>query len=277
MREVAQEGRAVRRVRHLRMEQQTVEPPRIIGDCGERRALANPDGTEARRNAGDAVAMAHPDLLAPALVPDTLEQHAVTREIHEGASEFAMLGPRNLATQLIAHGLHAVADAEYRNARLEHRLWGARRSALGETGRTTRQDDPTRLPFGDAVWIDVERPDLAIDPGLTQPPSYQLGDLAAEVEDQHAFSSEGRRGGGIWHAIGHLASDRALSAGLDHGGTGGARALAKQAPAIAHRDAGDLIVVTLAQVGSQSRTSAGRGAGIAVQFTWVPAFAGMTT
>ena len=110
--------------------------------------------------------MAHPDLLAAALVPDALEQHAVVGQIDEGAAELAMLGSRDLAAQLLAHGLHAVADAQYRHAGLEHP-----RGARGEAPSVRLAGPPDRMmPRGcqarDAVRIGVERPDFAIDPGL---------------------------------------------------------------------------------------------------------------
>ena len=206
MGEVAQQRRAVRRVHHLGMEQQPVEPPRIVGDGGERRALADRHGTEARRQAGDAVAVAHPHLLAPALVPDALEQHAVVRQIDERAAELAMVRALHLAAQLVAHGLHAVADAEDRHAGLEHRLRRARRGALGQAGRPARQDDAARPPGGDPVRVGVERPDLAIDAGLAQAAGDELGDLAAEVQDQHALGGERGGGGGIRQGIGHAGS-----------------------------------------------------------------------
>ena len=139
MGEVAQQRGAMRRVHHLRMEQQPVEPPRVIGDGGERRALAHAHHTETRRQPRHAVAMAHPDLLAPALVPDALEQHAVVGQIDERAAELAMVRALHLAAQLVAHRLHAVADAQHRHAGLEHALRRARRRFLpsGWPGRPT--------------------------------------------------------------------------------------------------------------------------------------------
>ena len=49
------------------MELDAVEAPRVVGDGGEGRALADRDDLETRRQPGHPVAMAHPDLLAALL------------------------------------------------------------------------------------------------------------------------------------------------------------------------------------------------------------------
>ena len=59
---------------------------------------------------------------------------------------------------------------------------------------------------GDARGIGVERPDLAIDAGFAQAAGDQLGHLAAEIEDQHAFGGKCSGGGGIRQGIGHVRS-----------------------------------------------------------------------
>ncbi len=51
--------------------------------------------------------------------------------------------------------------------------------------------------------IGVERPDFAIDAGLAQTAGNELGDLAAEVQDQNALGGERCGGGGIRQGIGH--------------------------------------------------------------------------
>ena len=214
MGEVAQQRGTMRRVHHLRMEQQPIEPPRVIGDGGERCALAYAHDTEPRRQPCHTVAMAHPDLLAPALVPDALEQHAVIGQIDERATELAMVRPLHLATQLVAHRLHAVADAEHRHAGLEHALRRARRASLRQAGRSAGQDDAARPPVPDALGIGVERPDLAIHARLAQPARNELRHLAAEVEDQHALSRERGIGGWIRQGIGHRIGSPCLIPGV---------------------------------------------------------------
>jgi hypothetical protein len=91
MGEVAQQRRAVRRVHHLWMEHQAVQPASLVGDDGERRALADRDRPETRRQPADAVTVAHPHLLAPAALPDALQQGGVLQDIDMGAAELAMV------------------------------------------------------------------------------------------------------------------------------------------------------------------------------------------
>ena len=75
--EILQKRRAARRVHHFGMELHAVEAALIVGDGGEGRAVADRDDAKARRQGHDAVAMAHPHLLARALLPQPVEERAV--------------------------------------------------------------------------------------------------------------------------------------------------------------------------------------------------------
>src|SRR5262249_25371205 len=117
--EIAIELAAVRRVHHLGMELHRIELALLIGDRGKGRPLRCADDAEALRNGGDAVAMAHPHLVAFALLPYALEERIVALDFQEGAAEFAMIGGFDLAAQLRADRLLAIADAEHGKAELE--------------------------------------------------------------------------------------------------------------------------------------------------------------
>ena len=83
--------------------------------------------------------------------------------------------------------------------------------ARGEAPSVRLAGPPDRMmPRGrqarDPVRVGVERPDLAIDAGLAQAAGDELGDLAAEVQDQHALGGERGGGGGIRQGIGHAGS-----------------------------------------------------------------------
>ena len=95
--EVAQQLRAVRGVHHLRVEHQAVKAAGIVGEGGEGGTLAGADCAEAGRQADHPVAMAHPHLLAPALLPDAVEQGAIVLHVDEGAAELAVVGAFDLA------------------------------------------------------------------------------------------------------------------------------------------------------------------------------------
>ena len=173
----------MRRVRHLGVEHQPVEASRVVSEHGERCRLAGAHHTKPVRQLRDAVAVAHPHLLTRALVPYAVQQRTVADDVYERAAKFAMVGALRRSAQLRAHHHLAVADAQHRHALLEHQLRRARRFALVDAGGAARQDIGTRTKGADALRIGVERPDLAIDAGFTQPPRDQLRELRAEIEN----------------------------------------------------------------------------------------------
>ena len=184
VREIAEQMRALRRVHDLGVEQHAVKPTGIVGDRGVRRSLAGCNRPETQRQRVDPVAMTHPYLLAPALRPQPFEKPAFPDDVDKGAAEFLMLAQRNAAAELGAHRLHAVADPQHRHAEPEHDLQGARRGGLGQRGGTARQNDPAWGKIADPIFGNRKGLDLAVDPALTHAARDQLGDLAAEIEDQ---------------------------------------------------------------------------------------------
>ena len=103
--EIAQQLRAVRRVHHLGVEHHAVEPARVVGEGGERRALAHADHAEAGRQAGHAVAVAHPHLLARARchTPSNSAQGSITSTKARPNSRWS--DRLHLAAELRAHRL----------------------------------------------------------------------------------------------------------------------------------------------------------------------------
>jgi hypothetical protein len=108
--------------------------------------------------------MAHPDLVALALLPESVEQHRIPDDLDEGAAELAIVGGRDPAAQLLGHRLLAVADAEDRHAGLEEMLRRARAVRPHHRGRAAGEDDPLRPQPREGLVGAVERRDLAIDP-----------------------------------------------------------------------------------------------------------------
>src|SRR5690606_6753062 len=116
---------------HLRMELHAVDAPPVIGDGGKGRALADRHDAETLGQFRHPVAMAHPDLVLLAGIPDAVEELAALADLKESAAEFAVMAALHLAAELGADGLLAVADAEDRQAEIKHLLRGARRVFLG--------------------------------------------------------------------------------------------------------------------------------------------------
>ena len=161
--EALQQPAALGRMHHLGMEHEAVIAPGVVGDDGERRPLAHPHGAEAGGQLGHPVAMAHPDLLPVALAPDAVEQRAILDHLDEGAAELAMVRALDLAAELGAEGLMAVADAEQRHAHLEGDLRRPGRPHLRHRGGPAGEDDGLGRELRDLLRIGVEGHDLAID------------------------------------------------------------------------------------------------------------------
>src|SRR6185312_9035599 len=90
------------------------------------------------------------------------------------------------AAELGAHRLHAIADREDWHAELEDDPRRARRRCQRYRGRPARQDHGPRGEVADFIGRHREGMNLAIHPVLADAPGDELGDLAAEIEDQDA-------------------------------------------------------------------------------------------
>src|SRR5690606_27597198 len=89
------------------------------------------------------------------------------------------------AAELVHHDHLAVADAEHRHAGAEHLVRGAGAPLVLDAGGAAGEDYGAGCQPLDHGRVDtVERMDLAVNAVLSQAPGDQLGDLAAEVDDQ---------------------------------------------------------------------------------------------
>ena len=141
--------------------------------------------------------MAHPHLVLLADFPQTVEQRRGRDDVDEGAAELLLVGGHDLAAQLLVERLLAVADAEQRQAAVEHHLRRARAIGSRDRCRTAREDHALRLQPLECVLGGVERRDLAIDAGFAHAARDQLRHLAAEVDDEDGFGWLDRHGGRI--------------------------------------------------------------------------------
>ncbi|MNS90742.1 hypothetical protein D3C72_1248050 [compost metagenome] len=130
--------------------------------------------------------MAHPDiqLRLAAVVAQALEQRIGVDHVHFGMAEFALVSRFGGTAQLHGHGLHAVADAEDRQAAVEHFLRRGGRARQGGRFRATGQDDALGAEGGDLGRVVVPRPDFAVHAELADAARDQLGVLRAEIEDE---------------------------------------------------------------------------------------------
>ena len=101
--------------------------------------------SEAGRQPGDPVAMAHPDRIAPRPCARRPRTAALRLHLDLGASELAMVPAFDTAAELGGHRHLPVADAEHRHAAVEDRLRRARAAFLVHGLRAAGQDDGLRL------------------------------------------------------------------------------------------------------------------------------------
>ena len=134
-----------------------------------------------------------------------MEQGAVVGHVHDGGAKLLVVGQADLAAEVGAHGLLAVADAEDGEAGVEDQLRHARAGGVQHGGRAAGEDVGAGAEGGDAGRVGGGRHDLAIHAGFAHAACDELGELAAEVQDQDAVLSGGgigRLGGGLGHGRG---------------------------------------------------------------------------
>ena len=186
-------------VRDLWMKLHTVEMPRLIRHGGERRVRGARNRHKTGRQAVHAIAVAHPHIEdRPAcgvdVILEAVEQCRAfgRRDLRE--TEFAMRGRAHATTELLGHGLHAIADAEHRDAQREHCGWRRGRLGVGHRFRTTREDDAVRAEGANRCLAHVPRVELAIHADFAHAARDELGVLRAEIEDQDAVGVDVRSG-----------------------------------------------------------------------------------
>ncbi|MNN42184.1 hypothetical protein D3C81_1563460 [compost metagenome] len=184
-------------MRDLGVELHGIVAARFVGHAGDRAARGRRHQLEARRQAGDLVAVAHPDLehavaFRRAEILDVLEQRGMAVGAHLGVAELALVAPLDLAAKLHGHGLHAVADAQHRHAQVPHRLRGAQLVVFIGAGVAAGQDDGLRRVLADEFVGHIVRMDFAVDVRLANAAGNQLRDLRAEIKDEDFVVHDGR-------------------------------------------------------------------------------------
>ncbi len=136
--------------------------------------------------------MAHPHVehgatLTVLAIGDAVEQAIGRGGRHFSVAELAVVAGRDPPAELLRHRLHAVADAEHRDAEFEDRARRRGRLRLGGGLGAAGKDDALRAKAADFFVRDVPRVDFAVDAELADPPGDELRVLRAEVEDQDAI------------------------------------------------------------------------------------------
>ena len=168
------------RVHDLGMKQQRVQRARVVHHRRDRRVRARRDDGKPPGRSRHEVAVARPD-------PD-FRRHAGKQRRRPGdrdqrVAEFALTRRRDRAAERVRHQLHAVADAQHRDADVEHGRVALRRAGVGHALRTARQDDAGRTPRANLLGRCVRRPDLRVHRELAKPTRDELCVLRPEVEN----------------------------------------------------------------------------------------------
>jgi hypothetical protein len=94
------------------------------------------------RRAADVIAVTHPRLHGRR---DAREQPAACLNVKLGVAVLAVRRRQDFAAEKLRHQLHAIADAEHRDAKIEHRRVRMRRAFFINRRRPARQDQAARL------------------------------------------------------------------------------------------------------------------------------------
>ena len=193
VREIPEQGRAVRGVHHLGVELDAVEAAPVVGDGGEGRRVGACHRAKTVRQSRDRIAVAHPHLLTRAHRPDPVEERTGLDDLEKRTPEFALGRGLDGTAKRRTHRLLAVADAEQRDAERVDAFIRARCLRLRERSRAARKDDALGRKARNLFRRRGKGADLAVDPGLAHAAGDQLGHLRAEIEDQdllgHGFPS----------------------------------------------------------------------------------------
>ena len=193
--EVGEHVAALRGVGHLGVELDAIEAARAVAHRRERTGARAREHLESGGHLGDLVAVAHPN---GGVRVDAGEQVRRLLHIDLRAAELAVACALDLAAEEVAHQLHAVADAEDRDAEREDRGVAGRRPLLEDARGTAREDDALRGKALDLADRDRGRDKQAEHAAFTNAARDQLRGLASKVKDEDRF------GAGWWR--------------VDHGG-----------------------------------------------------------
>ena len=187
--EVLQDVGAVLRVHHLGVELERVEAARVVEHRGER--ACGRDGPALERG-GDrlhAVAVAHP---YRDRAGDAVEERVSGLHLDRHLAVLALHARHHAPAELVAHELHAVADAEDGNAHLEERGVARGRALLEHAVRSAREDDAGRRIRRQLRRRRVASDDLRVHLLLADAPRDELRVLRAVVEDRDPLVASGQ-------------------------------------------------------------------------------------
>src|SRR5690554_1864108 len=186
---VLEDALALQSVSDFRMELNTVQVAAQVLHGGNRCALSGSQQLEAFRHGNHFVAVAHPYVQQGItgrrqVVSNVCQQRALGTNLHLGITKLALLGAGHSAAELLGHGLHAIANAQNRDAFVEQAFRSTGTTQLGYRLRTTGQNDAFGIELGEFFVCDIKGLDLAVNPDFPNATGDQLGVLGTEIKNQ---------------------------------------------------------------------------------------------
>ena len=212
--EVAQHLPAARGVHDLRMELDPVQAPVGVDQAGIRGGIGLGGRAEALRQPRDGVAVAHPDRLLPV---QAAEQPVIRGDREGGRAVLPPVGGQDVTTELDGHQLGAVADAQDGQTAAPDRAVRPGCARVVDGVGAAGEDDALGAPIDDRPERGVVRHQLRVDVQLAHAARDELGELAAEVEHDHAvgrFRGDEDRGPVVRGTVGRRRVERDLQVGL---------------------------------------------------------------
>ena len=184
--EVGDDFLAAWRVDDLGVELQPVDVALGVADDGVGGVFGFSERAEAGGELGDFVAVAVPDFQ---LGGELVEEGALWVALELAGAVFAGGGTLDLATETVGDELHAIANAENRDAEVVDFFVHLRSLRRINAGRAARENDAGRAEFFDLRGFGAEGEDFGVDATLANAAGNDLGVLGTEIENEDFFLS----------------------------------------------------------------------------------------
>ena len=194
-REIAEQALAVRRMPDFGVKLNRHHAV-VVAHGGDRGGMRAGERSEAGRNIRNYVTVAHPDV---DLVRHSLKEGmGAVGNLCARGSVLAVVGGFNRTTQAVPQQLHAIADAQHRDARFQHGGWQLGRAVVVDAGGSAGKNDSAQVGYAQRVGL-VAGGEDGSDPKFSHAAGDQLAVLGAKVEHHDGLVVCDRLPAGLHH------------------------------------------------------------------------------
>ena len=166
----------------LWMELQAIEVTGIIRHTGIRAAVGPGHPGKALWQCCHLITVAHPHIKRGLtafgdMILNAIQQSTGHIDIHTCITKLTQIRGGYLTTQLLRHGLHAIANTKHRNTQLKHTRRCTGRIRTRYRLRAARENNRLGRKFTNGHLVHIEGVNLTVNPDFTYPTGYQLGVL----------------------------------------------------------------------------------------------------